>query len=147
MVFLPENCIKLSYTMKITLFFPAIFLLGGVLLFPACKSSKNAGSADNTYTCPMHPEVTGKKGDHCPKCKMELVESAEPAVFCCAVHKECSGKMGAKCPKCGTPMEQPVEPYSCPMHPEQKGKKGDRCPKCNMYLEQKKPGKGMGKNP
>ena len=25
------------------------------------------------YTCPMHPEVKGKKGDKCPKCGMELV--------------------------------------------------------------------------
>jgi Heavy metal binding domain len=25
------------------------------------------------YVCKMHPEVTGKKGDKCPKCKMELV--------------------------------------------------------------------------
>jgi len=27
------------------------------------------------YTCPMHPEVRGKAGDHCPKCGMDL----EPA--------------------------------------------------------------------
>jgi heavy metal-binding protein len=26
------------------------------------------------YVCPMHPEVTGKKGDKCPKCEMDLVE-------------------------------------------------------------------------
>lgn len=25
------------------------------------------------YTCPMHPEVLGKKGDTCPKCGMNLV--------------------------------------------------------------------------
>lgn len=25
-----------------------------------------------TYTCPMHPEVTGNKGDSCPKCGMDL---------------------------------------------------------------------------
>lgn len=24
------------------------------------------------YTCPMHPEVTGNKGDTCPKCGMDL---------------------------------------------------------------------------
>jgi hypothetical protein len=24
------------------------------------------------YACPMHPEVTGKKGEKCPKCQMEL---------------------------------------------------------------------------
>lgn len=25
-----------------------------------------------TYHCPMHPEVTGEKGDSCPKCGMFL---------------------------------------------------------------------------
>jgi hypothetical protein len=27
---------------------------------------------DSNYACPMHPEITGKKGDKCPKCGMEL---------------------------------------------------------------------------
>lgn len=27
-----------------------------------------------TYACPMHPEVTGKKGARCPKCGMNLVQ-------------------------------------------------------------------------
>ena len=34
---------------------------------------KHQISQDNTYTCPMHPDVTGKKGDKCSKCGMELV--------------------------------------------------------------------------
>ena len=29
-----------------------------------------ATAADYDYTCPMHPEVTGKQGDKCPKCGM-----------------------------------------------------------------------------
>lgn len=29
----------------------------------------------NSYTCPMHPEVRGKKGELCPKCRMTLVAS------------------------------------------------------------------------
>lgn len=123
---------------------PMFLLLGGFFLFASCKASKNAGNGDSSYACPMHPEVTGKKGDHCSICHMALTESHAPAVFCCPIHKECTSKMSGKCPKCGTPMEQPVQPYSCPMHPDQKGKKGDRCPKCNMLLEQPKPGKGMG---
>jgi len=24
------------------------------------------------YACPMHPDVTGKEGDTCPKCNMKL---------------------------------------------------------------------------
>jgi rRNA maturation protein Nop10 len=27
---------------------------------------------DHVYACPMHPEVTGKEGDDCPKCGMKL---------------------------------------------------------------------------
>lgn len=26
----------------------------------------------HTFACPMHPEVTGKEGDKCPKCGMAL---------------------------------------------------------------------------
>lgn len=29
-----------------------------------------------TYVCPMHPEVTGNKGDTCPKCGMDLEPKA-----------------------------------------------------------------------
>ena len=28
------------------------------------------------YACPMHPKVTGNKGDNCSKCGMDLVEIA-----------------------------------------------------------------------
>ena len=31
-----------------------------------------AHSSDHIYACPMHPEVTGKEGDDCPKCGMKL---------------------------------------------------------------------------
>ena len=27
----------------------------------------------HVFACPMHPEVTGKEGDKCPKCGMALV--------------------------------------------------------------------------
>jgi uncharacterized protein YcfL len=27
-----------------------------------------------THACPMHPEITGKKGDKCSECGMELTE-------------------------------------------------------------------------
>ncbi|PIW62982.1 heavy metal-binding domain-containing protein [Shewanella sp. CG12_big_fil_rev_8_21_14_0_65_47_15] len=32
-----------------------------------------------TYACPMHPEVTGAKGDTCPKCGMDLEPKAAEA--------------------------------------------------------------------
>lgn len=138
-----DLCIKFQ-TMKSKLFYLTLLLLGGFVLFQACKSSQKTSATDSSYACPMHPEVTGNKGDRCAKCQMELKESHAPAVFCCPIHRECTSKMRGNCPKCGTPMEQPVLPYICPMHPEQKGIKGDRCPKCNMPLEPQTPGKGVG---
>lgn len=29
------------------------------------------------YACPMHPEITGKKGDTCSECGMELTEEVK----------------------------------------------------------------------
>ncbi|MCF6240902.1 MAG: hypothetical protein L3J74_06100 [Bacteroidales bacterium] len=34
-------------------------------------------TAEATYACPMHPEVTGKEGDKCSKCGMALVKVEE----------------------------------------------------------------------
>ena len=36
--------------------------------------SKTTETGTQLYACPMHPEVTGKQGDECPKCGMELTE-------------------------------------------------------------------------
>lgn len=33
------------------------------------------GGHEHIYSCPMHPEVTGKEGDKCPKCGMALVHN------------------------------------------------------------------------
>jgi len=42
-------------------------------LMVSCKSKTEETAADGeTYACPMHPEVTGKKGEECPKCGMNL---------------------------------------------------------------------------
>ncbi len=69
--------------------------------------------ATATFTCPMHPEITGKEGDKCPKCGMSL-EAAK-------------GKENMK------DMEMAAM-ASCPMHPEITGKEGDKCSKCGMAL-------------
>ncbi|MCW1148334.1 DUF3347 domain-containing protein [Flavobacterium lacisediminis] len=34
---------------------------------------------DQLFACPMHPEVTGKKGENCSKCGMELTEPVAQA--------------------------------------------------------------------
>ncbi len=36
------------------------------------KHATEEHSGDHIYACPMHPEVTGKEGDNCPKCGMKL---------------------------------------------------------------------------
>jgi hypothetical protein len=58
-----------------------------MLVFASCKDAKTEATtettaienSDNTaegqlYACPMHPEVTGKQGEECSKCGMELTE-------------------------------------------------------------------------
>lgn len=57
-----------------------------IVLLAACNSNsadKNSGNAEanikpatdtGLYACSMHPEVTGKKGEKCSKCGMELTE-------------------------------------------------------------------------
>lgn len=39
--------------------------------------SKTMESDSKMYACPMHPEVTGKKGDKCSKCGMDLTEEVK----------------------------------------------------------------------
>lgn len=62
-------------------------LLASVLpLAIACNSGdsrsgdKDSADADHThsYSCPMHPEVTGNEGDTCPKCGMKLEHTDNP---------------------------------------------------------------------
>jgi hypothetical protein len=43
----------------------------------ANASAKNDGAHEHRFACPMHPEVTGKEGDTCPKCGMKLEHSDE----------------------------------------------------------------------
>jgi len=45
------------------------------------KEAENVTKSDTTqiFSCPMHPEVTGKKGDECSKCGMDLIEPVEQA--------------------------------------------------------------------
>ncbi len=41
------------------------------------SSSENQETKEMAYACPMHPEVTGKLGDNCPKCGMDLTATVE----------------------------------------------------------------------
>ena len=37
-------------------------------------SENNTETAEQLYACPMHAEITGKKGATCSECGMELTE-------------------------------------------------------------------------
>ncbi|XVJ65056.1 MAG: hypothetical protein HEQ40_02345 [Lacibacter sp.] len=64
----------------------AILAVGFVAVFAACNNSGDIKTSstdttktemsheggDHIFACPMHPEVTGKEGDTCPKCGMKL---------------------------------------------------------------------------
>ncbi len=40
---------------------------------PAAEPAATAPAASEAvFACPMHPEITGKMGDKCSKCKMDL---------------------------------------------------------------------------
>lgn len=43
------------------------------------QPEEDADEAEVKYACPMHPEVTGKKGDVCSKCNMALEEVKDGA--------------------------------------------------------------------
>ncbi|HEX8332032.1 MAG TPA: heavy metal-binding domain-containing protein [Segetibacter sp.] len=75
--------------MKILSNLRMISVVSLTLVFVACN---NTGEADKphatdttlrrnadeqTYACPMHPDVTGKEGDTCPKCGMKLEQVSE----------------------------------------------------------------------
>lgn len=62
-------------------------ILTAFVLVSCNQKNKKTESTDSTtkttepvevttelYACPMHPEVTGKKGEKCSKCGMELTE-------------------------------------------------------------------------
>jgi hypothetical protein len=57
--------------------------IASIAMLSACNNSENKQKStdmsthqnekkESNYTCPMHPEVTGKKGEKCSKCGMEL---------------------------------------------------------------------------
>lgn len=59
-----------------TLFLTAILAITLVSCNHKTKETENNTSVNSNeiFACPMHPEVTGKKGEDCSKCGMELTE-------------------------------------------------------------------------
>lgn len=73
--------------METKLSVPLVALFSICIIMAACNNTtKNQNKMEQThtnghtatkYSCPMHPEVTGNKGDKCTKCGMELVAANE----------------------------------------------------------------------
>ncbi len=66
------------------------------------KTATATSTAGETYACSMHPEVTGKKGDKCSKCGMELTEPVKAAATTTAAPVEVST---------GSPLKEIVAGY------------------------------------
>lgn len=49
-------------------------LFSSVIIFTACNNNKPSAdlAKDETYSCPMHPQVTREKPGQCPICNMDL---------------------------------------------------------------------------
>ncbi len=79
-----------------------IILLATVFISLASFAQTNPAKADSTtkvvYSCPMHPEITGKATDKCSKCKMALKPTKQ---FVCPMHADVKSNKKAKCTKCG----------------------------------------------
>lgn len=77
-----------------------------------------------SYSCPMHPEVTSHEaGSRCPKCNMFLTLD------------ESSKEQDQKSDSIAMTAMAEQKTYVCPMHPEETSHEaGSRCSKCNMFL-------------
>jgi hypothetical protein len=61
-----------------------LLLVSGVSIMMSCEKkakteeqtpvSEEQEDEETVYACPMHPEITGKKGDVCSKCEMQLTK-------------------------------------------------------------------------
>ena len=124
------NSVKTTKTMsKKTIF----ITLAIIIAFTACNTKQTAETettsteqSNQLYACPMHPDITGKKGDNCSKCGMELTEPVKSQAVQATILPDTTGAT--------TTSAESDQLYACPMHVEIKGKKGDKCSKCGMDL-------------
>lgn len=107
--------------MKKTIKFLGIIItLGIIIFFQACNgkhqnqmgeangehtmmnSSQMGDTLNHKYSCPMHHNMVGMKGEKCSECGMDL----EQMDHSCPMHKNVMGMNGDKCPECGMTLEE-----------------------------------------
>jgi len=98
---------------------------------PTADSSK---PTQNSYSCPMHPEVTSTKPGKCPKCGMDLVKMTPLSPKPTAIPGKPNQNTG---PITQNSKLKTQTLYVCPMHPEVTSEKPGSCPKCGMDLVKK----------
>lgn len=72
------------------------------------SKSDATGQSDNTYACPMHPEVHRKGPGDCPVCGMALERRPPYAArteYTCPMHPEVVRGAPGVCPRCGMALE------------------------------------------
>ena len=57
----------------------ALFIFAGTSVLTSCGSEENTENREHmteeVYACPMHHNITGKKGDTCSECGMDLTST------------------------------------------------------------------------
>jgi len=100
-----------------------------------------SSSSEQTYVCPMHPEVTSDKPGKCPKCGMALVKKKANGNKDMAAGSIKMKDMPMKDMDGGSQGSVKADgkmTYVCPMHPEVTSDKPGKCPKCGMDMVKKK---------
>ena len=89
--------------MKNYLFLTFLLLATSTALYAQTGKTKTDSTKQQTYTCPMHPEVISHQPGKCPKCGMTLEQVKKPQSlgYTCPMHPEVTSKQPGKCPKCG----------------------------------------------
>lgn len=107
----------------------------------------------DSFTCPMHPEVTSDHPGRCPKCGMFLQPDEQPPAP--AAHQHTHPGQPAAHQKHGGQSAPPPQAdtgprdgeWTCPMHPEIRQDGPGECPICGMALEPVSVGVHDGPNP
>jgi len=82
-IFNQLNFIKIKKSILILA--TAIFLIGSTAVLTSCESERSENTeqhehpgddnAEAVYACPMHHNITGKEGDKCSICGMDLTST------------------------------------------------------------------------